>query len=494
MPVSEWNAYAVCTEIFDWISLIFRGYCLFFFYGSFLHRRGGKGNRRDFVWLWLFFVIVKRILDGLTEPVSMESYSDGRVILKLVALYGTLFLATCVFFEGKKGFLAFVTVTYVAVSEIATFFAYTVSRVGEWGITFCEYLYEQGKFPSVEGYVAALEWMAAALQLFMSLTQMACMFFVFSYIVRVYRSKNYPLHRTELFFLLLPNVTGILFCMLLRVIMVSMEGQMPLLLYDRYPALNGIVPVILLLCLFSMTSGIKLFQNMISLHEEQRRLALLEKQVDSMEEYIGETERVYSGVRAMKHDMKNQLTVLSELARRGEEEALQAYLGEMNQTLNGLDFPWRTGSAVVDTLLAIKYHEAQERVHGLRFETEELMIPGQLMIRAMDLSVILGNGLDNAIEACEKLRAVRRSAEPFVRMAAMWKEKFFLLEITNSFEGELLCGEGDELPRTTKADNVLHGIGLRSIQTTAEKYHGGVDWSAENGVFTLTVLLKNEAP
>lgn len=487
------DTFAIWTELFDWIFLIFRGYCLFFFYGNFLHRRGGKGSRRDFVWLWLFFVVVKRILDRLTESVGIEGYSDGRMILKLVVLYGALFLATCFFFEGKRGFLAFVTVTYVAVSEITTFFAYTVWRVGEWGIAFCENLYEQGRFGSIEEYIAALLWIEAALQLFTSLTQMAFMFFLLSYIVKTYRSKNYPLHRTELFFLLLPNVTGILFCILLRVILVSVEEQMPLFLYDRYPVLTGIVPMLLLLCMFSMTYSIKLFQNMISLHEEQRRLVLLEKQVDSMEEYIGETERVYSGVRAMKHDMRNQLTVLSELARRGEEEALQAYLGEMNQTLNGLDFPWRTGSAVVDTLLAIKYHEAQERIPGLRFETEELVIPSQLRIRAMDLSVILGNGLDNAIEACEALRAVRRSAEPFIRMAAMWKDRFFLLEITNSFEGKLLCGEGEELPRTTKADDVLHGIGLRSIQTTAEKYHGGVDWSAENGVFTLTVLLKNEA-
>lgn len=492
--MSEVRVYTIWTELLDWASLMFRGYCLFFFYGNFLHRRGRTESRRDFVWLWLFFVAVKQILDKATESFEMEDYTGGRMIFKLLVLYGALFLATCLFYEGKRGFLAFVTVTYAAVSEISVFFSYTMSRVGDWGFALCESLYVQGKFRSVEEYVAAVEWMAAALQLFMALTQTACMFFLLSYLVRVYRNKDYPLHRTALFFLLLPNVTGILFCMLLRVIMVSMEGQMPLFLYDRYPALIGIVPAILLLCMFSMTYSVKLFQNMISLHEEQRRLALLEKQVDSMEEYIGETERVYSGVRAMRHDMRNQLTVLSELARRGEEEALQAYLGEMNQTLNGLDFPWRTGSAVVDTLLAIKYHEAQKRISGLRFETEELMIPRQLRIRAMDLGVILGNGLDNAIEACAALKAAQPEAEPFIRMTAMWKGKFFLLEMTNSFEGELLCGEGDALPRTTKSDNVLHGIGLHSIRTTAEKYHGGVDWSAEEGVFTLTVLLKNEEP
>ena len=50
-----------------------------------------------------------------------------------------------------------------------------------------------------------------------------------------------------------------------------------------------------------------------------------------------------------------------------------------------------------------------------------------------------------------------------------------------------------EFPETSKGDGQLHGIGLRSIETVARKYHGGVDWSAEGGVFTLTVLLKSKA-
>ena len=50
-----------------------------------------------------------------------------------------------------------------------------------------------------------------------------------------------------------------------------------------------------------------------------------------------------------------------------------------------------------------------------------------------------------------------------------------------------------EFPVTDKKDKKAHGIGLSNIKNTAEKYHGGVDWSVENKKFTLTVMLQNES-
>lgn len=487
------KVFGVWTEILDWATLIFRGYCLFFFYGSFLHRRGGRGGRRALVCLWIFFVAAKQLVDRAADLLGASDYSSGRSFLKLAVLYGSLFLVTFLLFEGKKGILFFVSVTYAAVSEIGVFLAYSASHLGSWGFALCEKLYEYGCFHSAEEYVNAIELVAMLLQILVNLVLMAEMYLSLSYIVKTYRNKDYLLHRTELIFLLLPAGTGLLFCMLLRVIMVTMEGPAALFLYDRYPLLLGIVPVLLVLCLLSMTYGVKLFQDMISLHEEQKRLVILEKQVGSMEEHIRELERVYAGVRTMKHDMKNQLAVVTELVRQREErQEIQTYLAGLDHTLSGLDFPWQTGSAVVDTLLAMKLHEMQERLPDLSFEAERLLIPKQLKIQAMDVSVILGNALDNAIEACEALKAAKPEAETFIRVASMQRERFFLLEIENSFGGELSYREGEELPDTTKTDRSIHGIGLHSIRTTALKYHGGIDWSAENGVFSLTVLLKNE--
>ena len=67
---------------------------------------------------------------------------------------------------------------------------------------------------------------------------------------------------------------------------------------------------------------------------------------------------------------------------------------------------------------------------------------------------------------------------------------FALIQIKNHMEGNLVFQNG--LPRTSKRDTEIHGIGLRSIRGIAERYHGTMTVTAENGIFTLTVLLPLE--
>ena len=267
-----------------------------------------------------------------------------------------------------------------------------------------------------------------------------------------------------------------------------MEDQIPQTLYEKYPLLTVVVPLLLILCLCLVLYSARLFCRLKYLHEEKNRSLILEKQLEGMEEHLRETERIYAGVRAMKHDMRNQLAVVTELAgQSGAKEELQTYLAQLNQTLDELDFPCRTGSAALDTLVAIKYHEMREKVPGISFQAEDLLIPEGLKVSPMDLSLILGNGLDNAIEACERLAATEG---PWIRVRTMMRASFFLLEIANSFDGRLNYSSGQEFPETSKQDTGLHGIGLTSIRETARKYCGGVDWQGEDKVFTLTVMLK----
>lgn len=473
---------------------LFWGYCLCFFYGSLLHGRyrGRKELKRMLSFLLCFFWLCwKLLLDRLVET----DFDTSRMLLKTVLLYGGLFLFTVLFFEGRGGSLIYVFVSFGAVSELGRFLAYSFSLPAIRLLTINDYLLESGKITDFDSFLALLEMESVLLQLLMNVLFCVCLYFPLRYIVKMYEDKEYPLHRTELLFLLLPGCTAFLFCALLRIIMVTMEGRQPRFLYDRYPLLIGVIPALLLLCLCSLLYSVKLFRHMIVLHEERNRLMVLEKQVDGMEEHMRETERVYAGIRAMKHDMKNQLAVVTELIKQpGEERELQAYLEQLNQTLGALDFPFRTGSAVVDALVGMKYHELKERVSAAVFDGIGLLIPACIKIRPMDLSVILGNALDNAIEACERLRGERPEAEVFIRISSVQKGNFFVMEVENSFDGCIVWAPGEEFPETLKADKSIHGIGMRNIKTTVLKYHGGVDWSAAGNVFSLSVMLKNENP
>ncbi len=280
-------------------------------------------------------------------------------------------------------------------------------------------------------------------------------------------------------------------CTLLRVTINAAESGAPELLYDRYPSLIIIVPVILLLLLFSIVSGVKLFQDMICWNREKSSRIILEKQVSSLQEHMGEMERVYSGIRGMKHDMKNTLSVIMQLAS-GKEEELQVYLEELNQTMDRLEFQFKTGNTVVDTLLNMKYHEITSTVPDLQMDVEGLQFPEKLFIQSYDIGIILGNALDNAMEACRKLKAKEPDAEAFIRISSFQKRELFFLKMENSFDGRLVRRRREEFPMTDKADRENHGIGLANIKSTAEKYQGTMDFKVKDRVFILSVMMKNE--
>ena len=231
---------------------------------------------------------------------------------------------------------------------------------------------------------------------------MLFMYFSLKRIVKNFREKDYSINRTELLFILTPAAVGLMICMLLRIIMVTVEDSVPQILYDRYPILVIVVPAILLLSLLSILCGVKLLQNMIQWNREKSGRIVLEKQIRSLQEHMEEMERIYSGIRGMKHDMKNTLAVIQRLSAEGDEGSgeLQVYLSEMNRSLEKLEVRFKTGNTVVDTLLNMKCHEAVRDVPDLKMDADKLMLPQGLEIHSYDIGVILGNAMDNAIEAC----------------------------------------------------------------------------------------------
>lgn len=565
--------YDVILAVMDVVVYSFWGWCLYRFCGSFLVRRkpghirrketgetASPMSRRSFFrngWpMWCFWAVWKWLHGLLTD----SDYNSMHTLFRTLLLYGVLFLFLYVFYEGRRGALLFSFVTFTAVSEISRFLAYSVSPLGTWLYDVANRMLEEGHVADLEAYVRLIMIHSCFMQMFMNAVFMLCLRGTLYRVDKAFRGRSRAFDRVELNFLLLPGCIAAMFCMLLRIIMVTMEGQIPSFMYDKYPLLMGVVPLLLILCLCSVLYSVRLYCELRELHEEKNRSAILGQQLESMEEHLRETERVYAGVRAMKHDMNNQLAVVAELAgRSGTQAELQAYLTQLKQTLSKLDFPCRTGSAVVDTLVGIKFHEMRERIPGISFQVENLLVPSDLEVSPMDLSLILGNGLDNAIEACERLagavgvsgtegnadagleygigtgtdtnaglgqeidtgteagvgaepeagsdKDVATETEPmtgrgtvakvpperpWIRVDTMMKGSCFFLEIANSFDGILNRSVGQEFPETLKEEGSLHGIGLQSIKATAMKYHGGVDWSAEGKVFTLTVMLKSE--
>ena len=478
--------YEVVSGLLEIFSAMFQGYCLQYFYGSFLE--GRLRNRRINGLAATVLYGAMRLGVGIFLP---KSYGSLGTFAKLAAIMCIISVIAMIFFRAIGKITLFLVVTFMAASEISFFLSYMVLRLEDNLFRLWNWCVISGYINSIKVYDVVAGITVIGMSVLRCVAASALLYFTVKKIVKDYREKDYAIHRTEFLFILIPGLAGLMVCTLLRVTVDTAENGVPELLYDRYPSLIIIVPVILLLLLFSIMSGVKLFQDMICWNREKSSRIILEKQVSSLQEHMGEMERVYSGIRGMKHDMKNTLSLIMQLAA-GKEEELQAYLEELNQTMDRLEFQFKTGNTVVDTLLNMKYHEITQAVPNLQMDVEGLQFPEKLFIQSYDIGIILGNALDNAMEACRKLKVREPDAEAFIRINSFQKRELFFLKVENSFDGRLVRRRQEEFPITDKADRENHGIGLANIKSTAEKYQGTMDFRVKDRVFILSVMMKNE--
>lgn len=477
--------YDVINVCLDVIVALGQGYCLQYFLGSFLE--GREKDRRINGLLVMVVYGVLRLGINFILPADNESI---RTVGKITLMFVIIVLLALLFYKGVQAITAFLAITFMAVSEITFFLSYMLMQIGGNLFDLWVWLLEKG-YIAVDTYEWIVQISATFLQIIFYGIFLVLLYFALRKIIRSFSDKDYRIQRTELYFLLVPGTVGLLVCLLLRTIMITIENDMPKLLCDRYPILSIIVPAILILSLLSILYAVKTFQNMIVLNREKNSRIILEKQIGSMQEHMEEMEHIYSGIRSMKHDMKNTLAVIMELAGKDETE-LQTYLSEINKGFEQLEFRFRTGNTVADVLLNMKYHEAVRTIPDIEIDAERLLFSENMHIQSYDIGVIIGNALDNAIEACRKLKAEQQEAETFIRISSFTRGKMFFIEVENSFNGKVRRKKQSEFPVTEKSDNRAHGMGLANIKHTAEKYHGGVDWTAEGKVFMLSVMMKNE--
>lgn len=476
---------------------LFQGYLLEYFCGSFLESRF-KSNRWNKETVTVLYLVLRSV-NWIWKP------EDPTVRAVAHLAWMTAITASLVvgFYRASCGMAAFLVMTFVAVSECSAMFAYALLHVSMKLSNLWVWFVEREYF-LFEEFLVAVEVTGIGVSVLYSAAAGSLLYVFLKKVIRNFREKDCGIHRTELLFLLMPGVTGLLVCLLLRIVIFSMEkrtlelfydSRSLELFYDSYPLLVPVVPAIALLCMMSVSNRVKLFQDMIWLNRERNSRVILEKQIGSMEEHVREVERLYSGIRNIKHDMRNTLSVVmrlsvgEEVTEKGE---LTAYLTELNRTLDKLELRYRTGNAVADTLLNMKYHEILRVTPECELDAERLLFPAGLVIQSYDYGVILGNALDNAVEACRKLYEQGEREGLFIRISSFRKGNQFFIEVANSFDGKVFRGREKEFPETQKTDRESHGMGLYHIKSTAEKYYGAVEWSAEGRVFILTVMMQNE--
>lgn len=179
------------------------------------------------------------------------------------------------------------------------------------------------------------------------------------------------------------------------------------------------------------------------------------------------------------HDMKHEVAALMSEEEHSEER--ERYAREIQELIEIYDLQVKTENEALNTILMEKGLYC--KMHGIYWNcaVDDTNLD---FIDRMDLYVLLGNALDNAIEAVERVPDERQR---IIQLQISRVNDFVNIRIENSFAGEL-DWDGN-LPRTTKADKESHGIGLRSIRNIAKKYGGYASASTEGPAFILSILI-----
>lgn len=211
---------------------------------------------------------------------------------------------------------------------------------------------------------------------------------------------------------------------------------------------------------------------------------LIEKQCD-------EVQNIYQTMRGWRHDYHNHIQAMKAMTLQVRQEGgecgallrLEEYLDSLNDDLTAVDTVVKTGNVMVDAILNSKLTLARRQKISVNCKAE---LPERISVEDVDLCVILGNLLDNAIEACGRIEEGAR----FLRVYMRVNTSQFYLSVQNSARAEPDFDERNYISK--KRGN--HGLGMKRVKAMVDKYHGYLNLANEPGIFAAEVTLPLEQP
>lgn len=201
-------------------------------------------------------------------------------------------------------------------------------------------------------------------------------------------------------------------------------------------------------------------------------------QSDLIRKYCDEVESMYRKMRGWRHDYHNHIQALQASMALEKYEEVNTYLRQLNDDLTTVDATVKTGRVMVDAILNGKINIAAQNHIPVNAKAK---IPEDTPVSDVDLCVIIGNLLDNAVEENKKLPEENR----FLRIYIGQKNTQFYLAFTNA-AGRKQERQGS-LFRSTKGAE--HGFGLGRVESIVKKYGGQFFADSEDGGFTAEILI-----
>ena len=232
--------------------------------------------------------------------------------------------------------------------------------------------------------------------------------------------------------------------------------------------------------------------------DDRERKAAIEQQRDEANLYLRNVEEQYQRTRELWHDLKNHISLLSLLLQEEKYGEMADYLRIFGDDVDSLTLPVKSGNLVVDALLADKAAKAKKE--GVQVELA-LCDLTELALKSDEICSLLGNLLDNALEA-------NRQVPEGKFLSVEWRERmdFYYIKVQNAVAGngsadrkamqaqgadKLQAQSSDKLPspKTDRRNQVGHGLGLRSMERIVHACDGELAVERTESRFTAVVRL-----
>ncbi|MDD4599523.1 hypothetical protein SDC9_03964 [bioreactor metagenome] len=245
---------------------------------------------------------------------------------------------------------------------------------------------------------------------------------------------------------------------------------------QRTYLLSNFIPLVVstLLILFTYyLIATAIYQTMRN-QQAEKQLALQREHYRSLNDSI-------NAMKTMRHDLRHHLVTCLEFLVKKNSAAAENYLGQLCNHYDDIAIPKVCSNQFADALICHYLKVAKEQ--GVNINTN-LHLPDDLGIDDQDLCVILGNCLENAIEACSK---IPKNQLRYIDIKTTITKNHLVIKIANSFCGSAIR-QGDSFVSSKNGDS--HGMGLSSVKALTSKYHGYCSINCEQQVFKVAVSLK----
>lgn len=231
--------------------------------------------------------------------------------------------------------------------------------------------------------------------------------------------------------------------------------------------------------IFEMLLLFFLLDHVQNLYKEKLDNSVLKEQNKAYQNQMLLSRAAEEKLMSFRHDIKNHLITLEQLAKEDECTEIQDYLKELVTEVESAKTYVCTGNHMIDSFLNMKL----DRIKNLGADLNlKLGISNNIRIKPKDICIILGNLLDNSINALEKCNGEKK-----FKLSMKESQGQLYLKIENSFEG-IIQKRGNTI-LTSKSKKEGHGIGLKNVQKTIDLYHGQMDIDYTHDMFSVRIMI-----